>query len=180
MLSQQQQEKLLKIARRSIENVLMDSRAPVVDELDSELREKGAAFVTITKKGKLRGCIGYIEAVKPLYQTVSEMAIQAATADPRFPILDRSELAEVRLEISVLSPLKKITDISEIKVGTHGILIRKGFSSGLLLPQVAVEQKWDRKEFLENTCYKAGLPPDAWGERVEIYIFSAEVFKEKE
>jgi len=146
--------------------------------IDSEiLKGKKGAFVTLKKHGHLRGCIGYIEAKKPLYKTVAEMAIAAAFNDPRFPPLRSDELTHITLEISVLSPLKEIKDIREIEAGVHGLYITKGFHSGLLLPQVAKEYKWDRLTFLEETCYKAGLHPDAWKDKdTKIYIFSADVF----
>lgn len=179
MLNEGQRKRLLQIARRSIEEYFTTGKAPELTETDPALVEKKGAFVTITKGGTLRGCIGYIEPIKPLFETVSEMAVQAAVGDPRFPAMDEREIEEVRLEISVLSPLRKIDDPGQIEVGTHGIMIRKGFYSGLLLPQVATEYGWGRKEFLENTCYKAGLPPDAWKKGAEISIFSADVFGEK-
>jgi len=146
--------------------------------IDSEvLKEKKGAFVTLKKHGNLRGCIGYIEARKPLYKTVADMAIAAAFNDPRFPPLRSDELAHVTLEISILSPLKEIKDINEIEVGVHGLYITKGYNSGLLLPQVATQYKWDSLTFLEETCYKAGLHPDAWKDKdTKIYIFSADVF----
>jgi len=146
--------------------------------IDSEvLKEKKGAFVTLKKHGNLRGCIGYIEARKPLYKTVADMAIAAAFNDPRFPPLRSDELTHVTLEISILSPLKEIKDINEIEVGIHGLYITKGYNSGLLLPQVATQYKWDSLTFLEETCYKAGLRPDAWKDKdTKIYIFSADVF----
>lgn len=178
MLDEDQKERLLQIARRSITDCLKLKQAPQLSESDPALMEKRGAFVTITKGGALRGCIGYVEPIKSLYQAVSEMAVQAAIYDPRFPPLDESELGQIKLEISVLSPLKKIKDINEIEVGTHGIMIRKGLNSGLLLPQVAIEYGWGRKEFLQQTCYKAGLAPDEWKKGADISIFSADVFGE--
>ena len=140
-------------------------------------RESRGAFVTINKKGQLRGCIGYIEGRGPLYKTVEKMAEEAAFRDPRFDPVKERELPELEIEISVLTPLKKITDINEIEVGKHGIYIKKGWNSGLLLPQVATDYGWDRLTFLEHTCQKAGLPANAWKEKnTEIYIFSADIF----
>jgi len=108
------------------------------------------------------------------------MAVAAAFDDPRFPPLKAEELKDLELEISVLSPLKKIRDIHEIEVGKHGLYIVRGYHSGLLLPQVAIEYGWDRETFLEETCYKAGLPPDAWRDaQTEIYVFSADYFGEE-
>ncbi|MBM3254676.1 MAG: AmmeMemoRadiSam system protein B, partial [Candidatus Omnitrophica bacterium] len=162
MLNESQKSRLLYIARYSIENYLKTDSKPQLLETDPKLVENKGAFVTITKHNQLRGCIGSIYPTLPLYRTISDMAIEAATNDPRFPPLILEELDEIDLEISVLSPLEKIDDISKIKVGTHGLLIRKGFYSGLLLPQVAAEYSSTREEFLEHTCYKAGLNKDAW------------------
>src|SRR5664280_1115688 len=140
--------------------------------VDSEtLKEKRGAFVTLKKRGHLRGCIGYIKAVKPLWEAVQEMAVAAAFHDPRFPSLKSDEIRDLSYEISVLSPLKRIKDINEIEVGKHGLYIVRGYNSGLLLPQVALEYEWDRESFLKETCYKAGLPPQAWMDKeTEIYI----------
>jgi len=131
--------------------------------------------------GMLRGCIGRFSPVsEPLYAIVQEMAVAASTQDPRFRPVSLSETEDMDIEISVLSELKKIDDISEIKVGVHGIEIQKGHNRGVLLPQVATEQGWDRTEFLENTCRKASLPRDAYKKGAAIYIFSAQVFGEKD
>lgn len=138
------------------------------------------AFVTLKIGGRLRGCIGHITAAAPLLDTVRDVALSSAFDDPRFPPLARDELEKVSLEISVLSPFRRTTDPSEIRVGTHGILIRSRGRSGLLLPQVATEQGWDRGEFLAHTCRKAGLPDDAWRDPdAVIEIFSATVFGEE-
>jgi len=141
------------------------------------LREKRGAFVTLKKNGELRGCIGYVEAYKPLYLTIREMARAAAFNDPRFPPLRPDEWPQIEVEISVLSPLEEISDPEKIEVGRHGILLRNGPFSGLLLPQVAVEYGWGREEFLMHTCLKAGMAGDCWrrsGTRIQ--IFSAEIF----
>lgn len=141
------------------------------------LMEKRGAFVTLKKNGELRGCIGYIEAFKPLYQTIREMALAAAFDDPRFPELTPKEWSEIEIELSVLTPLREIDDPDIVEVGKHGLLIRHGNSSGLLLPQVPVEQGWSREEFLDNTCNKAGLAPDCWRRSgTKLYIFSADIF----
>jgi AmmeMemoRadiSam system protein A len=122
-----------------------------------------------------------IEAVKPLYQTVAEMAVAAAVEDPRFPPLTLDELPLITIEISVLSPLEEVEDVEEIEVGKHGLYIIRGFYRGLLLPQVATEYNWDRETFLQHTCLKAGLPTDCWQDQeTKIYKFSAEVFGEEE
>jgi AmmeMemoRadiSam system protein A len=138
------------------------------------------AFVTLHKEGSLRGCIGYVTASKPLIQTVRDVAVASAFEDPRFPPLTKEELPRLTIEISVLSPLSRVKDVGEIAVGTHGIMMRQGFRSGLLLPQVATEQGWDRETFLTHTCYKAGLPGNAWkSPDTVIEIFSALVFHEE-
>jgi uncharacterized protein len=178
-LNEKEKKALIEIIKSTIQSRL-EGRATPAFEVESEiLKQKRGAFVTLKKDGRLRGCIGYIEAKKPLYITIEEMAVASAFHDPRFPPLKRNELKYLTLEISVLSPLKVIHDIQEIDVGIHGIYIVKGCCSGLLLPQVATEYKWDRLTFLEETCCKAGLPPNAWKEKeTRIYIFSADVFYE--
>jgi len=133
------------------------------------------AFVTLHRDGRLRGCIGYIEPVKPLIRTVQEVAVKAAFEDPRFPPLTEDE--SVQIEISVLTPPEQVSDISSIEVGRDGLIVELGPRRGLLLPQVATEYGWDRQTFLENTATKAGLPPDAWKHpSVRLYKFSAEIF----
>lgn len=178
-LSRQNQGQLLKIARKAIEIYLEKGKVWEPQISIPELVRPGAAFVTLTQGGELRGCIGFTEALLPLYRTVIQCAIAAATSDPRFPPLKPAELCQVEIEISVLSPLREIQDISEIKVGRDGILIEKGGRRGLLLPQVATEFHWDRKTFLEETCHKAGLPRDAWRQEAKISIFSAEIFHQE-
>lgn len=179
-LSEKAKKILLEIARNSIEAQLKSEELPPVIPQEPLLREKRGAFVTLTKNGQLRGCIGRFEPELPLYQIVSRMAVAAATADPRFPALREEELKDIKIEISALTPLKRTRETKEIKVGTHGIYIVKEINRGVLLPQVATEHRWDRTTFLEQTCGKAGLPPNAWkDEETKIYIFSAEVFHEK-
>ncbi len=179
-LSNEEKKFLLRIARASVEgNFSGDFIVPSF--FSQSLQEKRGAFVTLHQHGRLRGCIGIIEALYPLQTTVIEMARSAAFKDPRFPPVSASVLPELNFEISVLSPLKDCTRPEEIIVGVHGIIIKKGPYSGLLLPQVAIEQCWDRQTFLEQTCIKAGLPPDTWKEKgIQIRIFSGEVFGEKE
>ncbi|RLB68670.1 MAG: hypothetical protein DRH03_09650 [Deltaproteobacteria bacterium] len=162
--------------------VVIKARLESVEASDEKpesavLKEKRGAFVTLKKNGELRGCIGYIEAYKPLYQTIREMALAAAFNDPRFPQLELKEWPEIEVELSVLTPLREIDDPDIIEVGKHGLLIRHGASSGLLLPQVPVEYGWSREEFLAHTCNKAGLAPECWRRSgSKIYIFSAEIF----
>jgi AmmeMemoRadiSam system protein A len=181
MLNREERASLLKLARDTIYARLHRESAPDFKLSSKVLEQPCGAFVTLHKQGALRGCIGLVQAVKPLYQTVREMATASAFDDPRFPPLKKEEFNEIDLEISVMSPPRRIGDVKEIEVGRHGIIIKKGFHQGLLLPQVAKEQGWGREIFLEHTCYKAGLMGDCWkSDETEIYIFSAEVFGEKE
>ena len=146
-------------------------------QVPPKLKEKMGAFVCLKTRGELKGCIGHIKGLLPLDETIKEMARQAAFSDPRFPPLDASEWKETEIEISVLTPMRKIDDVEEIEVGLHGLYIEKGLETGLLLPQVAVECGWDRTAFLEYACMKAGLPRDAWRSKgTNIYVFSADVF----
>ncbi|MBE9546354.1 MAG: AmmeMemoRadiSam system protein A, partial [Proteobacteria bacterium] len=180
-LTETEKDNLLEIARSTIECRLAGKNPPEFQIESTILKEKRGAFVTLQKHGQLRGCIGFIEAKNPLHMTISEMALSAAFNDPRFPPVDREELKDLSIEISALSPLREIKDISEIEVGVHGIYIVKGFYSGLLLPQVATRYEWDRLTFLEETCHKAGLPSNAWADKdTRIYIFSADIFGESE
>jgi AmmeMemoRadiSam system protein B/AmmeMemoRadiSam system protein A len=176
-LTPEEKKALLDLARKIIETKCRRERAPEPEAQSPTFNEPRGAFVTIRKQGRLRGCIGQIHARQPLVKTVAEMAVAAAFDDPRFPPLRREELKDIDIEISVLTPLRRITDVGEIQVGTHGIYLRRGGYSGLLLPQVATEWGWDRNTFLEHTCEKAHLPKDAWKDKdTEIYIFSADVF----
>jgi AmmeMemoRadiSam system protein A len=179
-LTEEEKGILIRTAREAIAARLVQ-RAPRYPEPTNALRARCGAFVTLKKGGALRGCIGHISASKPLADTVKEVAVSSAFEDPRFPPIGSEEWGGVRIEISVLSPFQKITDVNRIEVGVHGIMMKRGFRSGLLLPQVAAEQGWNRDTFLTHTCYKAGLPGDAWktGD-VAIEIFSALVFGEPE
>lgn len=144
--------------------------------VSEKLEQPFGAFVTLKKHGRLRGCIGHIVGDKPLRETIAEMARAAAFNDPRFPPLAKEEQADLDVEISILSPLEPCA-AQDVEPGRHGLLIRQGMHSGLLLPQVASEYGWDQKTFLAQTSLKAGLPPSAWQESgTEIYRFEAEVF----
>lgn len=141
------------------------------------LKEELGAFVTLTKQGSLRGCIGNVIGQGPLYITVARMARAAAFEDPRFPNVDEAEFATLDVEISIMGPLTLCPDPEKIEIGKHGLLMRHGPYSGLLLPQVAQEWGWTREQFLEQTCVKAGLKPDMWKNPVtEIFWFEAYVF----
>jgi len=172
---------LLKIARESITSAVNNKKLPEYEIKDPVLNTKCGSFVTLQINGNLRGCIGNITAETPLWQTVRNMAVESALRDPRFYPLTPGELEKADIEISVLSPLRKIKEIEEIKVGEHGIFIKNGFYQGLLLPQVATNYGWDRNTFLEQTCYKAGMSSNCYREKdTEILIFSAAVFGEKD
>ena len=179
-LSTADQQLLLKVARDSIAAHLKGQEPPPAEATSAVLLEPRGAFVSLHRHGQLRGCIGYIEAVKPLLQTIQKMAVAAAFQDPRFRPLQADELSDLEIEISVLSPLKLIKDVDEIKVGRDGLYIIRGMYRGLLLPQVATQFHWDRRTFLEQTCCKAGLSPDTWKEHgTQIYTFTAKIFADQ-
>lgn len=180
-LSPADKEYLLNLARRSIEYYLENKKLPPLEKPESEiLNEKRAVFVTLNKNHNLRGCIGQLIAQMPLYQAVAEMAVAAAFSDPRFNPVKESELKDISIEISVLTPMKRVKSIDEIKMGRDGVYIKKGARSGVFLPQVAEETGWDKQTFLENLCmHKAFLPKDAYlDEDTELYIFQVEKFAE--
>jgi AmmeMemoRadiSam system protein A len=179
-LTSEERTELIGIARRSIEEKLEGRTWNPEKPLTPRLSQKQGAFVTLHKRGMLSGCIGYIIGVEPLYLTVADMARAAAFSDPRFPPLRQEEFDEIDIEITVLSPLRKIDDPEKVEVGKHGLLIRRGPYQGVLLPQVPVEQGWDRETFLAHTCMKAGLRQDCWKDKgTELFVFSGEVFGEK-
>jgi AmmeMemoRadiSam system protein A len=176
-LSPADKQLLLQAARDSIAARLKGKAATPVKAAAPVLEEFRGAFVSLHRQGQLRGCIGYIDAVKPLLQTVLEMAPAAAFQDPRFRPLQADELADLEIEISVLTPMRLVKSPDEINVGQHGLYIVKGLNRGLLLPQVATQYHWDRQTFLEQTCAKAGLPSTAWKDSdTQIFIFRAEIF----
>jgi hypothetical protein len=179
-LTPAEKQELLKIARQSVETAVREKKlyTPPADEPEALQTARGA-FVTLKEHGDLRGCIGYMSPVKPLVETVRDVAAFAALEDRRFRPVGESELGLLEYEISVLSPLRRVEDINQIHVGQHGLLIRKGEYEGVLLPQVPTEQGWDRNTFLEQVCVKAGLPEQAWkDEDADLFMFSALVFGE--
>jgi len=181
-IDKSRQAKLLNIARVSVEGFVKKGIKPSFKESDPVLNQRLGAFVTIKKDGRLRGCIGvFSPAPAPLYEIVSEMAIAAAVEDNRFQPVSEEELPYLSYEISVLSPLKKIDNWRQIKVGEHGVEIRRGSRKGVFLPQVAEENNLSLEEFLSELCfYKAGLEPDCYKDKnTEIYIFTAQVFSDK-
>ena len=181
-LGTEDREALLQIARQTLERCALHGKyqASGIEPDREALKAQCGAFVTLHQHGRLRGCIGTFHGEGHLCRTIESMAYAAGWQDPRFPHLRPDEIAHLDIEISVLSPLRQITDVAEIEVGKHGIYISKGFNRGVLLPQVATEQGWDRETFLAHTCLKAGLPPDAWKKGATIEIFSADVFGEKD
>jgi len=179
MLSAQQRSALLKVAREAIlAATRKQAYRPASD--DPVLNRSGAAFVTLKASGMLRGCIGMTEAREPLINCVANMARAAALEDYRFPPVSAEEVAELTVDISVLTPAERVKDVRDIKVGTHGLIIEDGPSRGLLLPQVAVEYGWSCEEFLDQCCLKAGLPRGHWRRGGQIYCFRAEVFGEED
>jgi AmmeMemoRadiSam system protein A len=167
---------LLAIARRAVRDGVQGAATPGPISTDPTLQAPAGAFVTITREGQLRGCIGYVEPVKPLAEAVASCAASAATADPRFPPVTPEDLPHLRIEISVLSPLIPIDDPQGVQVGRHGLFISHRGRHGLLLPQVATEFAWDRETFLRQACVKAGLPGDAWQHGAEIKVFTVDHF----
>jgi uncharacterized protein len=179
-LSDRDRAKLLRLARQAIEQCVLGRRLPPAEEPPPEsLSARCGAFVTLRKAGLLRGCIGHIEASTPLCATVRECAVAAALRDPRFEPVTPAELPDLHIEISVLSALTDVRP-EDVEAGCHGLLISRDQHRGLLLPQVATQWHWDREHFLEQTCIKAGLPPDAWCHGARVQAFTAEVFAEPE
>jgi AmmeMemoRadiSam system protein A len=179
-LNEEEQRQLLELARHAVESAVNDDILfePKADKHESLDIDRGA-FVTLKINNQLRGCIGYTAASQPLKTTVRDAAVQAALHDPRFKAVQKEELKDLQYEISVLSPFRKVLNIDQIVIGEHGLLIQQGKRSGLLLPQVAVDQGWDKQTLLEQTCRKARLPRDAWKEEdTDIFMYSAFVFGE--
>ena len=183
-LSDSEKNTLLRLARDTLRHHLKEGKE-LSDlsryTLTGNLKAKRGAFVTLNMKGRLRGCIGYLQARGPLYQAVIQNTLNAAAHDPRFPAVTAREEPDIRIEISVLSPVIRVKNPEEIKVGRDGLIISKGYARGTLLPQVATEYGWDRIHFLEQTCRKAGLPRDAWKEKdTKIERYEAQFFGESE
>lgn len=171
-LSDRDKRQLLRIARLSIESKSLPAG------ISEMLKVKAGAFVTLTKQNRLRGCIGQFRYDMPLYQVVEQMSKAAAFEDPRFPAVTAGELGDIRIEISVLTPLKRISSIDEFDYGKQGIYMRKGYRSGTFLPQVADETDWTKEEFLGHCAQdKAGIGWNGWKD-AELYTYEAIVFKE--
>ena len=180
-LTDEQKKQLLKTARYCIQQKLFDrTDEPIPDLKDAVFGEKYGIFVTLTTRGELRGCIGYVEGINPLREAVKEMALQAAFNDPRFYPLSGQEYASIEVEISILYPVEAVKNFSEIQVGRDGLIMERGYNRGLLLPQVATEYNWSREEFMNQTCRKAGMESFCWENGAKVLKFEAEVFNEKE
>jgi AmmeMemoRadiSam system protein B/AmmeMemoRadiSam system protein A len=181
-LASAEKRQLLEIARKSVESAVKNNKLyelPAI--LPPSLMQDRGAFVTIKENGELRGCIGYTTAMQSLALTVRDVAGFAALRDTRFQAVTADELPRLQYEISVLSPLRRVTNLNQIKVGEHGLMIKKGRYRGLLLPQVAPEQHWDRSTLLDETAMKAGLPAKAWRDKdADLFMFTAVVFGESE
>lgn len=181
MLSPASRRALLDLARAAVAARVSGRPAPALD--DEDLPDlKAGAFVTLRRGGQLRGCIGHIEADRPVAEVVARVAASAATEDPRFGSVLPAELWDLDVEVSVLGPLERIDplDAAAIEIGRHGLVIEQGRHRGLLLPQVATEWGWDRETFLSHLCAKAVLPPDAWHRGATVYRFEAHVFSESQ
>ena len=178
MTSDADRRLLLQVARDAI--IAHVAGTPSAMPAATDLLEwPGAAFVTIHKRGELRGCIGHIEANEPLGRVIARCAVAACSSDPRFPPIAAAELSQLDLELSLLGPLEPIRGPDDIEIGRHGLVVEKTSRRGLLLPQVATEWKWDAETFLAHTCHKAGLPHDAWKQGAKLWRFEAEVFSER-
>jgi uncharacterized protein len=178
MLTRVERDGLLRFARDTIAVHLAGGAPPAPVHLDDPQHHAGA-FVTLHAGHDLRGCIGQPGSDAPLDEVVAHCAVAAATEDPRFPPLTADELPQVDIEISVLTPIRRVDDVREIEIGRDGLIVQDGVRRGLLLPQVAAERGWDRDTFLSHTCLKAGLRPDAWRTGAKISRFQAEVFSER-
>jgi len=181
MLTKEKQKQLLQIARESVEAFVKTKEVLDFEIQEDDLNKSQGAFVTLHIGKDLRGCIGQIEpSGKPLWQVIRDMAIEAATGDPRFNEVSEDELEKLNYEISVLSVPEKIDDYKKIELGKHGVIVRQGMQGGVFLPQVAVETGWGLEKFLENLCgSKAGLDKDCYKTReADLYVFTAQVFHE--
>jgi AmmeMemoRadiSam system protein B/AmmeMemoRadiSam system protein A len=174
--TKEEKKELLALAKKTIQTYVTTGKTPAVDIKNPKFKSDGAVFVTIKENGALRGCIGNIQPVMALYQSVIKNAVAACSADPRFPPMTKDELKHTEIEITILSPLKPLKDVKDIQVGKHGLVIRKDGRSGIFLPQVATEFGWNRETFLENLCTKAGLPAGSWKD-ADLYTFTAEIIK---
>jgi uncharacterized protein len=178
VIAPEDQPRLIALARRALEARVRHAALPDIDSTLAPDVHCGA-FVSIFRDGELRGCLGRLDSPLPIAQLVAELAQLVADSDPRFDHVRPQELAGIGLEISVLTRAREILSVDEIEVGKHGLIVEQGISRGLLLPQVADQQGWDRDVFLDHTCLKAGLTVDAWRHGARIFIFEAQIFGER-
>jgi uncharacterized protein len=178
MVTPEEQERLLKVARQALE-ARVCHRPPPACERGGILDEPLGAFVSIHNADELRGCLGRLDVDAPLAETVADLAAVVSDSDPRFQPVSAAELPHLDVEISVLTPEREVGSIAEIEVGRHGLIVERAHRRGLLLPQVATERGWDVETFLGHTCLKAGLPEDAWRRGARILVFEAHVFSER-
>lgn len=189
-IAEEEQAELLRLARSAITFFLQEERHLEYETADPVLNQPAGAFVTLRTRqiptayrevagANLRGCIGHIYADRPLHQVVTEMAVKAAVADPRFPEVTLEELPRLTIEISVLSPLQEVTELAEVEIGVHGLMIEGFGRRGLLLPQVPITRNWGREEFLFNLHRKAGLPNSCWPNQAQLFSFTAQIFEEE-
>jgi len=180
-LTEDEKRELLRIARTAVREWAYTHRLPPGKPHKESLLLPAGVFVSLHRGKALRGCIGQTDAVSPIFRIVQEMAVAAATRDPRFGPVDDKEIDDITFEVSVLGPLEPISGPEDLVIGTHGVAIQVGERRGLLLPQVAPAQGWDAEELLVNVCRKAGLPDDAWqGDAATVQRFTAQVFSEEE
>ena len=180
-LTNDEKRTLLTIARSAIISELENKSLPSLNPQSEALERPSGVFVTLRIGEDLRGCIGYIEPLFPLARATQDVAVKAAMEDPRFMSVTIPEMDEIIIEISVLSPLSDLQDVEKIEIGKHGLVIDAGYRRGLLLPQVATEYHWDRKQFLKHVALKAGLPSDAWKRsEIKLFTFTVEKFDESE
>ena len=180
VLTDDEKRELLRIARTTLREYFYSGRIPPGKPHRDSLTAHAGAFVSLHNEGKLRGCIGIPQEEKALYRTVQEMAIAAATRDPRFEPVTEGEMDDISIEISVLGDYSDMGEVAELEIGRHGLIIEKGRKRGLLLPQVATDHKWSAREFLAQVCVKAGLPKDAWSHHdAKVGLFTAQVFNDE-
>jgi AmmeMemoRadiSam system protein A len=181
-LNEEERKELLSLSRKTLETYYETGKIFTYSPINVRLKNLYlGCFVTLKKKGNLRGCLGNFTSKDPLYLNIQRMTISSAKEDPRFEPVKKSELKDIHIEISVIYPMIEIKSLDEIQVGRDGLYIEYGFYRGVLLPQVATEYGWDKEEFLSHTCVKAGLPKDAWRNmELRIFRFEADVFGEKE
>lgn len=176
-LTAEEKQQLLSLARKTITEYISTGKVPDPPVPGPRLAANAAAFVTINRQGTLRGCIGTMQPVMPLYKSVVANAVAASSRDPRFPPMKRSELTDMEVEVSVLSPFEKLDDASRVQIGRHGLYLVKGKNTAVFLPQVPVEQGWDRTAYLEHLARKAGLENNGWKDAT-LYTFTADVLRE--